>query len=157
MGNDVCYPFPIEDSSSDEAQDIENQSGNAMAFQINFPDVASKRNLWPHEAKHLVGFNEHVCAYVHEVDALARRLLPIAAKALGVQHDFFDDAFNGAEMLQGITIYPDGPRPRMGLGAHRDDGFFTLIAQSSKHGIELCLPGDRWRRPQLMPGTFLSI
>lgn len=126
-------------------------SGNA-ALHMRFPDTASQQNQFPPEE---TGFRALAQEYVGRVDALAHRLLPLLAGALGLPPGFFDEAFAGAQCSFSVAHYPDGPAPRIGIAAHTDSGVLTLLGQSDKPGLELCLTDGRWVRPQPMPGAIL--
>jgi len=151
-------PAPSSDkqsvSSTEDEEDFDEQPGNAMAFQINFPD-GQELNRWPEEKFGMECFREHIQAYVALIDDLGRRLLPVAAKALNAPANLFEVAFREVVMSQSLTCYPKRAKRQMGLGEHRDDGFFTFIAQSDKPGLELWLKPGKWFRPQLMPGAIL--
>lgn len=134
-------------------------SGNA-AFFCRFNAQPPVANQWP--GPMVPGFEKLVTAYVGEVDALAHRLLPLMARALGVPSPdtFFEEAFKDAEFSIRMSHYPDAAgRGKdggdMGIAAHTDSGIITLLGQQEKAGLELCMPDGRWVRPQSMPGAFL--
>lgn len=121
------------------------------------PGTKAALNQWPSEDLQfgVPGFRALASSYVNRMDALAHRLLPLMARALGLAPDYFQDAFQGTGHSLRLSHYPDAAEPRMGVGAHTDSGILTLLAQGSKPGLELCLPNGRWVRPQTMPGSIL--
>ena len=83
---------------------------------------------------------------------------PLFARALELPSPdtYFADAFSGAQSCLRMSNYPDPKtEPALGVGAHTDSGILTLLGQSDKPGLELCLPNGRWVQPQPMPGAYL--
>lgn len=140
-------------------------SGNA-AFFLRFPDNEAAHNQWPEEESERgvgLGWRKLAIAYADATGRLAWELLGLIARALKLHPDFFEEPFRGAQTSLRLSHYPESAgfelsgknNMRMGIAAHTDSGILTLLAQSDKPGLELCLPDGRWVRPQSMPGTFL--
>src|SRR5436309_2458141 len=60
-------------------------------------------NVWPDD---LPGFRETVLEYIGAVDALGRRMLPLAAIALDAPPDYFDTAFAESQFTFRLSHYP---------------------------------------------------
>jgi isopenicillin N synthase-like dioxygenase len=135
----------------------------AITFMRDFPEdnlhVMSGRammgpNKWPHE---LPWFKPIIKEYMTESIRLAYRLLPIYALALGASADYFEDKFDDPSVNLRAGHYPpiQAPDDQLGLGAHTDLGFFTLLPQSRVGGLEVqTLSGD-WIAVPMNPGYIL--
>src|SRR5258708_1285870 len=124
------------------------------------PDVVAKRpfrgiNLWP---ENLPGFRETVLAYTSAMEALAQRLLPLYAVALGMQRDWFRQAFADPVFTQMMIHYPRQDvvgDNEFGLAPHTDTSFMTLLAQNRLPGLSIPMPTGRWVDAPAVPGSFL--
>ncbi len=87
-------------------------------------------NPWP-EASDLPGFQASVLQYAARIEALALRLLPLYAQALGMPRDFFAPGFRNPLLRLRLTHYPGGlpESSPFGIAPHVDTTFFTLLAQ----------------------------
>jgi len=106
--------------------------GNANeAFVIKRDQgLAFADNLWP-DAVDLPGFQSTVLEYAARIEALALRLLPLYAQALGLRRDFFAAGFRDPLLRLRLTHYPGGSTESssFGIAPHVDTSFFTLLAQ----------------------------
>ena len=86
-------------------------------------------NKWPSE---LQWFKPIMSEYMTASMRLAYKLLPIYARALGASGDYFDDKFDDPSVNCRAGHYPpmQPSEGQLGLGAHTDLGFFTLLPQS---------------------------
>ena len=112
---------------------------------------ALPRNVYPDRP----GFRDAAEAYMAAVVAMARRLLPIIALALGLPEDAFDDAFSDATgQLRANHYPPAGARPDLNavavVGPHTDSSFMTLLPQHRDQpaGLEVQLSDGGWHRPE---------
>ena len=113
------------------------------------------RNQWPES---LPGFREGVMEYFDALNALAQRMLPGFAIALGMPADHFDPFFtDGAHASLRLLHYPPTQIEDndFGTGPHTDNAFLTILARMEVPGLRLRLPGGEWVVPPLIPGTFL--
>jgi len=90
-------------------------------------------NLWPGEDQ-LPGFREHIESYIDQIEKLAVRMLPIYARALDLDRDYFAPAFTSPLYRMRLTRYPIMPQKEadeFGIPPHVDTTFFTILAQNS--------------------------
>jgi isopenicillin N synthase-like dioxygenase len=124
------------------------------------PDVlAHKRfrgtNLWPDD---LPGFRNTVVAYCDALEALAKKLVPLYAIALGLPADYFDKAFAEPQYTLRMTHYPFVEvigENEFGIAPHSDTSFLTLLAQNKVPGLSLRTRDGRWIDAPALDGHFL--
>jgi isopenicillin N synthase-like dioxygenase len=90
-------------------------------------------NLWPREDQ-IPGFRKNIEAYMIQIEKLALKLLPIYARALELDKDFFEPAFTQPLYRMRLTRYPIVPgkaEDEFGIPPHVDTTFFTILAQNS--------------------------
>jgi isopenicillin N synthase-like dioxygenase len=142
----------------------QGKSGNAALFLrylIEGEDVQplpDQPNRYPLNRELAERFEQVTTRYCRATNSLAMRLLPLLARALALPSPdtYFADAFAGAQSCLRMSNYPDPEiEPKLGVAAHTDSGILTLLGQSDKPGLEVCLPDGRWVQPQPMPGAFL--
>lgn len=109
------------------------QTGNLNeAFIIKCDDqLEMADNQWPN-ADQLPEFRKQVEEYALQLEALGKRMLPIYARALDVNQDFFNDAFIKPLYRLRMTHYPAIPnehRGAFGIAPHVDTSFCTILAQ----------------------------
>jgi isopenicillin N synthase-like dioxygenase len=114
-------------------------------------------NLWP---ENLPGFRETCLEYHDAMTALALKLLPLQAVALGLPADYlarhkaFDPPVNTLRLL----CYPPQDESRagqFGISPHTDYGYMTLLAQAKKPGLEILTRGGDWIEAPAPDGSFL--
>lgn len=96
-------------------------------------DISLSANLWPDE-KVLPGFRKGVEEYSSWMESLSIKLLPVYARALKVEQNFFAPAFTNPFFRLRMTHYPPLSRDssdRYGISPHVDTTFFTILAQDS--------------------------
>lgn len=98
-------------------------------------DLGFDDSQWPTDGD-LPGFRDTVERYATAVNALALRLLPIYATALGLASDTFDDGFTHPSWRLRMTHYPPVPEQLehdadYGIAPHVDTTFFTLLLQNA--------------------------
>jgi isopenicillin N synthase-like dioxygenase len=90
-------------------------------------------NQWPNEAL-LPGFRANTESYAAHIEYLAKRLLPIYARALELDKDYFAAAFSKPLYRLRMTHYPlieQKATDEFGIAPHVDTTFFTVLAQNS--------------------------
>jgi isopenicillin N synthase-like dioxygenase len=99
-------------------------------------------NLWPAALPDLRPVTE---AWMTAMESLGRLLCHALALALGQPADRFDEMVTPhPEVLVKIIRYPgSGDAQRQGVGAHRDTGLVTFVAQDEHGGLQVQL-GDEW-------------
>ncbi len=112
-------------------------------------------NRWPRE---LPGFRAAMLAYMTAMERLGLGMLPLFARALGLDGDWFRPFFTEPGITLRISRYPpqDGfDGEEFGAGPHTDAGFMTLLAQSDARGLDILSRDGRWRPAPATPGAFL--
>ncbi|MEQ9640754.1 MAG: 2-oxoglutarate and iron-dependent oxygenase domain-containing protein [Alphaproteobacteria bacterium] len=111
-------------------------------------------NQWPDG---LPGFRETLIGYFDAMEALARRLLPLYAGALGLPAPWFDPHFADAQITLRLSHYPstDYVDEQYGLAPHTDAGFMTLLANNDVPGLSVRPDGRDWMAVPDLPGAFL--
>ncbi|EGD74039.1 hypothetical protein PTSG_05733 [Salpingoeca rosetta] len=108
-------------------------------------------------------FMDAVKAYWGQVEGLSMRILKVAAAALEVPENFFDEFYNPIQMDLRLANYPcvkdrvEIPDATMGYGAHTDyTGFTVLKADYEVQGLQVLLPGETTWKTVIPPeGTFI--
>ncbi|KAL6897880.1 hypothetical protein ACP4OV_006839 [Aristida adscensionis] len=135
-----------------------------------FPAAAVRdefRRVWPDGGDDYHRFCTVMEEYHKEMRALGGRLLDVFFRALGVPDDQIAAGETERKIRDTMTatmhlnLYPKCPEPEraIGLAAHTDSGFFTLIMQSLVPGLQLLRPGGdrRWVTVPALPGAFAVV
>jgi isopenicillin N synthase-like dioxygenase len=111
-------------------------------------------NKWPGELPWLRPIMKQ---YMTASIRLAYRLLPLYAQALDAAADYFDDKFDDPSVNCRAGHYPpiQPSEDQLGLGAHTDLGFFTLLPQSKVGGLEIQTLDGEWIGAPIKPGHIL--
>lgn len=114
-------------------------------------------NQWPRDTS-LPGFRTAVEHYATELEALGKRLLPIFARALEMQPDFFNEAFVAPLYRLRMTHYPSQPNvpaDEFGIAPHVDTTFCTILAQD-RPGLTIFSERRRqWIKAPLLENSFI--
>jgi len=123
------------------------------------PDiVANKRfrgaNQWP---QGLPGFRETAVAYMAALEQLGKQLVPLYARALDLEADFFAEAFADPQFTLRLSHYPPSEPEdnQFGLGPHTDSSFLTLLAQNKVDGLQIRRTDGSWINASAVPGSFV--
>lgn len=112
-------------------------------------------NLWP-EA--LPSFRSTVLSWQRSMTRLSIELLEAFALALGQQRDVFAPIYRHQpnEHVK-IIRYPgrDSTQSDQGVGAHKDSGFLTLLAQDDAGGLEVETDDGEWIAARPVTDTFV--
>ncbi|NKB49482.1 MAG: isopenicillin N synthase family oxygenase [Alphaproteobacteria bacterium] len=100
-------------------------------------------NQWPDGVP---GLRETLLAYHVEMEAAAKRLLPLYALALGKPADYFAPFFEDAHYYNRNSLYPavENPEGHQALGAHTDHNFMALLPMSAEPGLMYATPSGDW-------------
>ena len=107
------------------------------AFIVKCDDqLTMDDNQWPAEES-LPGYRQCVENYAQNMVHLAKRMLPVYARALDMPDNFFDDAFVDPLFRLRMTHYPPVEKESVekesdnafGIAPHVDTSFFTILAQ----------------------------
>jgi len=114
-------------------------------------------NQWPRDTS-LPGFRTAVEHYATALEALGKRLLPIFARALEMQPDFFNEAFVAPLYRLRMTHYPSQPNvpaDEFGIAPHVDTTFCTSLAQD-RPGLTIFSERRRqWIKAPLLENAFI--
>lgn len=141
------------------------------------PSIPRSQNIWPSTSS-APGFREGMYAYYREIFSVAMKLVEIFGVALGV--DRHDENKNGGGdgglekdfqwPIWGMRAlhYPpswgeeevegegeDGDEERMGLGAHKDFSWVTLVLQDEVGGLEVLNSEGKWIDVPPREGTLV--
>ncbi len=122
-------------------------------------NVGFDDNLWlPEET--LAGFRAAVEQYSAQITDVALRLLPVYARALDLEPDFFAPAFEHPFSRLRLTHYPSNPTSDEDLGSygippHVDTTFITLLLPDSPGLVIYSQLRDEWILVPLLPGAFI--
>ena len=130
-------------------------------LEADHPDViAQKRfrpmNQWPNPNE-LPDFRPTMVAYMAAIEHLAKSLLPIYATALGLQPNWFDEAFSEPQYVLRCSHYPPHePGPgQFGIAPHTDSSFLTMLPQSGLPGLSLLTQSGKWIEPPVIAESFV--
>jgi len=100
-------------------------------------------NQWPSRPKALKPL---MLQWLKEMEDLSRQLTRALSLSLGLTSTRLDEYFLDAPHVQAKMVhYPPGPGgDGMGVGAHCDSGFLTLLWQDSSGGLEFLDAHGRW-------------
>ena len=111
-------------------------------------------NRWPAGMPEL---REALSRYQSSMEVLAKKLLPVYARALDLPADFFDRSFREPEYYQACTYY----RPvtleegQFMLAPHSDGSFLTLLPISPVPALEVMLPDRTWLPVEYQAGVLI--
>ena len=115
-------------------------------------------NQWPHEAL-VPGFRTAMEAYSAACDALARRLMALYERALGLPTGHFEGFMRQPTCTTRLLHYPPQPAVvapgQIGCGAHTDWGALTLLAQDDAGGLQVQGRDGTWTDVTPIPGAFV--
>lgn len=124
--------------------------------------IEADDNPWLSEDE-VPGFRAAVTAFQAAVLSLTHDLLPLYALALGVEEDFFAEAFDPPFGRLRFTHYPADPssdlerpgREKYGIQAHVDTTFLTLLLQDSPGLTIFHTPKQQWINVPVVENAFV--
>jgi isopenicillin N synthase-like dioxygenase len=119
--------------------------------------VRLEDNQWPNEDQ-LSGFRTNTEHYAVQIEDLAKHLLPIYARALELDKDFFAPAFTSPLYRLRMTHYPlmeQKATDEYGIAPHVDTTFFTLLAQNSPGLVIFSEKRQCWIHAPVIEGAFI--
>lgn len=132
------------------------------SFYVTTPDPNpawgegdTDRNKWP---PGMDAFKAAVVTYFTTMRALAHRMLPPFALALGLPPDYFEADFKGpASTVRLIEYAPQlhDEADLFGFAPHTDGSFITFLPRSRFPGLEVRTKSGDWIKPPNVPGTFV--
>ncbi|KAJ1261968.1 hypothetical protein BS78_09G070000 [Paspalum vaginatum] len=124
------------------------------------------RRVWPHGGDQYLRFCDVMEEYHREMRALGVKLLDVFFRALGHTDDQIAAGETERKIRETLAatmrpiLYHRCPEPErtIGLAAHTDSGFITLIVQNLVPGLQLLRRGpDRWVMVPALPGAFVVL
>jgi isopenicillin N synthase-like dioxygenase len=124
------------------------------------PDVLADRrfrsaNRWPTD---LPGFREVIVDYCDTTERLARKLVRLYARALGLPAEYFDEPFRESQYKLRMTHYPpqtDLPEDEFGIAPHTDTSFLTLLAPNDVPGLSIRTQSGKWIDAPAIPEAYV--
>jgi isopenicillin N synthase-like dioxygenase len=115
-------------------------------------------NLMP-SASELPGFKETCEEYHSAMMALARRLVSAFALSLDLPADYVEGMQRNPITIQRLLHYPSQggkvSQDEIGIGAHTDYGFLTVLSQDSVGGLQVRNGDGEWVSAPPVEGTFI--
>lgn len=132
----------------------------------SFPDMKEsfsynldEGTLWPEPGTAPSNFRANLESYLNAVNGLAQRLLGLFAIAIDLPESYFDDTYPpsgaGVRTLRYPPQRPQDVDEEVGIGAHTDSGWFTLVAQDTIGGLEIQNANGEWIPAVPQPGQFV--
>lgn len=112
-------------------------------------------NQWPVEDD-LPGFRAEILDYMLTLETLSQRFLPVAARALDLEPDWFDAAFDDSYYILRLSHYPpvEAEENQFGIAPHTDANFLTFLPLTEVPGLQVRLPDGGWLDVPYVPGAF---
>lgn len=95
--------------------------------------------------------------YMASLEDLARRIVHLIARGLGLPETYFDPHFERPTVFLRLLHYPPQPDEEglFGSAPHTDYGFITLLAQDQRGGLEVRAQNGTWIPAPPIDGTFV--
>ncbi|KAI1827389.1 Clavaminate synthase-like protein [Xylaria intraflava] len=129
----------------------------AFSFSHESDEGLEIPNQWPANQPQ---FRNALTTYVNAVELLAQRLMGIFALALDLPEDYFTTTYPRSGAGIRALYYPpqpvqDAAALEVGIGAHTDYSWFSLINQSAVGGLEIQNANGEWVPATPIEGTFV--
>ncbi len=113
-------------------------------------------NQWPDEAL-LPGWKAEMLPYYDAMEALGYRLLPVYARALDLDADYFDGLFDDPVWSTRNQHYPpvSSEDNQFGIAPHSDHGFLTLLPVTEEPGLQIRATSGNWLPANTVDGAII--
>lgn len=113
-----------------------------------------EKNRWP---EGMDDFQGAMLDYIDAVRGLAYGMLPLYARALELDADFFSEYFqNPAVSFRAAHYAPAGDDPKAwGIIPHTDRAFMTLLPANNVAGLQIRPDGSEWLDAPFVPNAFI--
>jgi len=141
--------------------DLKEAFDLGRALPADDPDILAgtpfhAENVWP---ERLPGFRESIEDYHRKMLDLSDELVRAVALSLDLPEDYFCDKMDRAIANLRLLRYPPQTgqidKAVLGIGAHSDYGFLTILAQDSVGGLQVQNCAGEWIAATPIPGTFV--
>ncbi len=128
----------------------------ATDYPADDPNVAAGKQFygpmpWLSDDQ-LPGFRATAEEYMATITGLGKSLLPVWARALELDAEFFTNKFAKSYTYFRMAHYPPAPdldEDEMGLAAHTDTGFMTFLPPADEEGLQILDTDGSWFWPEL--------
>ncbi|KAI2634567.1 Clavaminate synthase-like protein [Xylaria nigripes] len=129
----------------------------SFSFVHDNNETAEKPNQWPSNRPQ---FRSALKTYIDSMESLAQRMLGLFALALDLPEDYFTTTYPPSTAAIRSLHYPPQPAQdasalEVGIGAHTDYSWFTLVNQSGVGGLEVQNANGVWVPVTPREGTFV--
>eukprot|EP00933_Yihiella_yeosuensis_P075305 TRINITY_DN8462_c1_g3_i1.p1 TRINITY_DN8462_c1_g3~~TRINITY_DN8462_c1_g3_i1.p1 ORF type:complete len:460 (+),score=74.27 TRINITY_DN8462_c1_g3_i1:65-1381(+) len=137
-----------------DAERAEDEQGQPLYNRLRGP------NQWPQTPPSLRPLME---TWLREMEDLSMKLTHALAISVGLDASAFDDLFRQPHIQAKLVHYPTPPtvaddvqgEESLGVGAHSDSGFLTLLLQDGVGGLEALDATGRWVAADPIPGSVV--
>lgn len=147
---DFKEAFTMGDCVIEPEQDYKGRVGADPPAHITKP-----QNIWPKDAPF---FREGLYRYYSHVFPLAMKLVRIFALAFGLEETALDSIFKFPITGMRALHYPPMPVEEdgtIGLGAHTDFSWLTMVLQDSVPALEILNKDGAWVQAPPKPNSFV--
>ncbi|CAN8096129.1 unnamed protein product [Discula destructiva] len=148
---DTKEAFTMGDCVIEPEQDYAGKTGRQPPPHITMP-----QNIWPEKAP---WWREGIYKYYNYILPLSMKLVKIFALAFDLEETALDEYFKFPITGMRALHYPPTPldeeAPSIGLGAHADFSWLTLVLQDSVPALEVLNHDGIWVDAPPQPGTFV--
>lgn len=148
---DVKEAFTMGDCVMEPEQNFASRKGMTKP-----PYITQPQNIWPKDAP---WWREGLYKYYHHVFELSMKLVRIFALALDLEEEALDHMFKFPITGMRALFYPPTPvatdAGSVGLGAHSDFSWLTLVLQDTVPALEVINPDGLWVDAPPTPGTLV--
>lgn len=112
-------------------------------------------NQWPDE-NDMPGFRAEILDYMSALETLSHRFLPVAARSLDLEPDWFDGFFADSYYILRVSHYPpvEAGANQYGIAPHTDANFLTFLPLTDVPGLQVRMPDGGWQDVPYVPGAF---
>ncbi|KAK8140114.1 hypothetical protein PG984_000180 [Apiospora sp. TS-2023a] len=150
---DIKEAFTMGDCYLEPEQDYTGKTGKSGPP----PHVTQPQNIWPPQAP---WWREGLYDYYAHVLPLSLKLVRVFALGFGLDESAFDPMFRFPITGMRPLHYPPTPAAadsteNVGLGAHADFSWLTLVLQDDVPALEVLNQDGHWVDAPPVPGTFV--
>jgi isopenicillin N synthase-like dioxygenase len=145
----VYVTSPLAENST-KAPDLNANFRIVRERPLNHPSVVAKRrfagpNKWP-DTELLPNFRSTMLDYFDQLEKLGEVLLPVYARALDLPKNYFNGMFTDPYWTTRNVHYPNvaPSQNQFAAGAHRDNGFITILPVSEIPALEVMTTQGEW-------------